>query len=189
MSGVTWHFDRRQRTALAAFGLAIGMVGVGFAAVPLYDLFCRVTGFAGTTMQASEGEAAAVRAVAGKTMSVRFDSNVAPGVPLRFRPERPTETVTVGARDMMIFLAKNESAAPVTVSATFNVTPSIAGPYFAKIQCFCFTEQRLEPGEEVRMPVVYYVDPALLDDREAREVQEITLSYTFFAVDAAGAEG
>ena len=129
------------------------------------------------------------KAVAGKTMSVRFDSNVAPGVPLRFRPERPTETVTVGARDMIIFLAKNESAAPVTVSATFNVTPSIAGPYFAKIQCFCFTEQRLEPGEEVRMPVVYYVDPAILDDREAREVQEITLSYTFFPVDAAGADG
>jgi cytochrome c oxidase assembly protein subunit 11 len=177
--------NRKLRTALMAAALAAAMVGLGFAAVPLYDLFCRVTGFGGTTMQVSEQQAATVAPVAGQMMSVRFDSNVR-GLNWDFRPERPRERLTVGARDMMIFLATNRSDQPLTGTASFNVTPSQAGPYFAKIQCFCFTEQTIQPGETVRMPVVYFVDPRILEDPDARDVEEITLSYTFFPVDEPG---
>ncbi|MEQ1510569.1 MAG: cytochrome c oxidase assembly protein [Sphingopyxis sp.] len=176
---------RNARTALLAGLLAVAMVGLGFAAVPLYRLFCQVTGFAGTTMRVSEEQAANVQVVDGQTISVRFDSNVSPGLPWTFRPEQSRDTLSIGARDMMIFVARNLSDRAVTGSATFNVTPSQAGPYFTKIQCFCFTEQRLEPGQEVRMPVVYYIDPKILDDPSASAVREITLSYTFFPVDEA----
>lgn len=185
MTSLTMATRRKQRTALMAAGLAVAMVALGFASVPLYRLFCQVTGFGGTTMRVSEAEAAAVRPAAGRTISVRFDANVSPTLPWSFRPERSRERLTIGSRDMMIFVARNLSNRPVTGSATFNVTPSQAGPYFSKIQCFCFTEQRIEPGEEVRMPVVYYIDPRILNDADARDVQEITLSYTFFPVDEA----
>jgi cytochrome c oxidase assembly protein subunit 11 len=182
MTAAARRIDPKLRTAFLAGGLAVAMTGLGFAAVPLYDLFCRVTGFGGTTMRISEAEASQIQ-TSTRTISVRFDSNVRGGLPWTFRPERPTERLSIGARDMMIFVAKNESSEAVTGTATFNVTPSQAGPYFSKIQCFCFTEQRLEPGQEVRMPVVYLVDPKILDDPDARDVQEITLSYTFFPVD------
>jgi cytochrome c oxidase assembly protein subunit 11 len=175
--------SRNLKVALMAGALAAAMVGLGFAAVPLYDLFCRVTGFGGTTMRVTEEQAAMVNAATGRTISVRFDSNVR-GLPWTFRPERPRERLTVGARDMMIFLATNHGNAPLTGTASFNVTPSQAGPYFSKIQCFCFTEQEIQPGETVRMPVVYFIDPRMLEDSDARDVQEITLSYTFFPVDA-----
>ncbi len=181
--------EPRLRTALLAAGFALAMLGLGFASVPLYRLFCQVTGFGGTTMRVSEAEAAAVPVSSTRTISVRFDSNVSRDLPWTFRPERNRETLSVGARDMMIFIAKNESSRPVTGTATFNVTPSQAGPYFSKVQCFCFTEQRLEPGEQIRMPVVYFVDPRILDDPDARDVQEITLSYTFYPVDAPGTAG
>jgi cytochrome c oxidase assembly protein subunit 11 len=188
MTSLAQRFDPRLRTAFWAAMLAAGMVGLGFAAVPLYDLFCRVTGFGGTTMRATEAEAnTAAAQQTGRIISVRFDSNVRNGLPWSFRPERPRETLSVGARDMMIFIAKNESSVPVTGTATFNVTPSAAGRYFSKIQCFCFTEQTLQPGQEMRMPVVYFVNPAMLEDPDARDIQEITLSYTFFPVDEAPA--
>lgn len=174
---------KNTRTALWVGLLAVAMVGVGYASVPLYRLFCQVTGFGGTTMRVSEEEANQVQVVDNRTISVRFDSNVAPGLPWTFRPEQPRDTLSIGARDMMIFIAKNESDHPITGTATFNVTPEQAGAYFSKIQCFCFTEQRLEPGQEVRMPVVYFIDPKILDDPDARNVREITLSYTFFPVD------
>ena len=180
--------DSKLRTALLAGSLAAAMVGLGFASVPLYRLFCQVTGFGGTTMRVSEAQAATVQA-SSRTISVRFDSNVSRDLPWTFRPERARETLSIGARDMMIFIAKNESSRPVTATATFNVTPSQAGPYFSKVQCFCFTEQRLEPGQQIRMPVVYYIDPKILDDPDARDVQEITLSYTFYPVDEAGDAG
>ena len=185
MIAIARNMDPKLRTAAMAGSLALAMVGLGFAAVPLYDLFCRVTGFGGTTMRVSEAQAAAIQAT-NRTISVRFDSNVSRDLPWTFRPERARETLSIGARDMMIFVAKNESSQAVTGTATFNVTPSQAGPYFSKIQCFCFTEQRLEPGQEMRMPVVYFVDPKILDDPDARDVQEITLSYTFYPVDEAG---
>lgn len=185
MTTLSARIDAKARTALMAGGLALAMVALGFAAVPLYRIFCQVTGFGGTTMRVSEAQAANVVVANGHSISVRFDSNVSPALPWSFRPERSRDTLTVGARDMMIFVARNLSDQPVTGTATFNVTPSQAGPYFSKIQCFCFTQQRLEPGQEMRMPVVYYIDPRILDDPDARDVQEITLSYTFFAVDEA----
>jgi cytochrome c oxidase assembly protein subunit 11 len=158
------------------------MVGVGFAAVPLYRLFCQVTGFGGTTMRVDAAQAATV-AVSNQSIVVRFDANQRGGLPWEFKPERPTETVTIGAKDMSIFLAKNLSNEAVTGTATFNVTPALAGQYFNKIQCFCFTEQTLQPGEQVRMPVLFYVDPKIMTDPETKDIEEITLSYTFYPVE------
>lgn len=178
--------SRKTRTALLAALLAFGMTGLAFASVPLYRLFCQVTGFDGTTMRASAD--AAPGAVPGRQLSIRFDANTAPSLPWRFRPERPTQPITVGERDMAFYTARNLSARAVAGTATFNVSPAAAGPYFTKIQCFCFEEQVLKPGEEVRMPVVFYVDPKILDDPQASRIREITLSYTFYPVDS-GKEG
>ena len=175
---------RNRRVMVMAVGIAAAMLGLGFASVPLYRVFCQVTGFNGTTQRADA--TVAVHEVAGRTMSIRFDSNVTPGMPWQFRPEHPTDTVTIGARDMAIFIAKNMSDKPVTGTATFNVTPTQAGAYFTKIQCFCFTEQTLQPGQEVRMPVLYYVDPKILNDPDNKDVQQITLSYTFYPVEKGG---
>jgi cytochrome c oxidase assembly protein subunit 11 len=170
-----------MKTGLMAGAIAVGMVGMGFAAVPLYRIFCQVTGFGGTTMRVSEAQAATI-APTTKTMVIRFDANQR-GLPWEFRPERPTDTVTVGARDMSVFIAKNLANEPIVGTATFNVTPAQAGQYFSKIQCFCFTEQKLNPGQEVRMPVLYYVDPKILNDPETKDIEEITLSYTFYPVE------
>jgi len=167
----------RKVGAIALLG-AVAMLGLGYASVPLYRLFCQVTGFGGTTQRVSEAEASAVK-VAGGTISVRFDGNVERGMPWSFRPESATDTVSIGARDMAIFVARNDSDQPITGTATFNVEPEQTGQYFNKIQCFCFTEQTLQPGQEVRMPVIYYVDPRIKDDPNARDVEQITLSYTF----------
>lgn len=174
--------DRRnRRTMMAAAMVGLGMLALGFASVPLYRIFCEQTGFGGTTRRAEA--ATQVEVATGHTMSIRFDSNIAPGMPWQFHPERPTQTVTVGAKSMAIFIAKNMSDRPVTGTAAFNVTPLQAGAYFTKIQCFCFTQQTLQPGQEVRMPVLYYVDPKILDDPDNRDTQQITLSYTFYPVE------
>ncbi|MDB5698304.1 MAG: cytochrome oxidase assembly protein [Alphaproteobacteria bacterium] len=175
--------NRNLRTAMLGVVLVFAMGGLAFASVPLYRMFCQVTGFAGTTQRA-EGEDAP-GAIIGKIISVRFDANVAPAMGWEFEPERHTERVAVGAREMAFYKAKNLTNESVTGSATFNVTPSQAGQYFTKIQCFCFTEQTLKPGEEVRMPVVFFVDPKILDDPDANDISEITLSYTFYPVDQA----
>lgn len=175
--------NRNLRTALLGVVLVFAMGGLAFASVPLYRMFCQVTGFAGTTQRA-EGEEAPGEVV-GKIMSVRFDANTSSALGWEFKPERHTERVAVGAREMAFYTAKNLSDKPVTGTATFNVTPMQAGQYFTKIQCFCFTEQTLQPGEEVRMPVVFYVDPKILEDRDADDISEITLSYTFYPVDQA----
>ena len=174
--------DRRNRRTLVAMaGIGLAMLALGFASVPLYRIFCQTTGFGGTTQRAAAD--VKLTPVAGRTMSIRFDSNVQPGMPWEFRPEHRTDTVTVGARDMAIFIAKNLSDKPVTGTASFNVTPTQAGAYFTKIQCFCFTQQTLQPGEEVRMPVIYYVDPKILQDPDNKDTQQITLSYTFYPVE------
>lgn len=169
--------QRNRKTLIKASLIALGSLSLGFASVPLYRVFCQVTGFNGTTQRALADDA--VGAVPGKSMSVRFDSNVAPGMPWEFYPENRTATVEIGQRSMAIFVARNLSDKPVKGTAVFNVTPTQAGAYFAKIQCFCFTEQVLEPGQEMRMPVIYYVDPAILDDADNKDTQQITLSYTF----------
>lgn len=174
--------DRRnRRTMLAMAGVGLSMLALGFASVPLYRIFCEQTGFGGTTKRAAAD--VQVREATGHTMSIRFDSNVQPGMPWQFYPEHRTDTVTVGRKDMAIFIAKNMSDKPVTGTAAFNVTPTQAGAYFTKIQCFCFTEQTLQPGQEVRMPVLYYVDPRILDDPDNKDTQQITLSYTFYPVE------
>ncbi|GAY19759.1 MULTISPECIES: cytochrome c oxidase assembly protein [Sphingobium] len=174
--------DRRnRRTMIGMAGVGLAMLGLGFASVPLYRMFCEQTGFGGTTQRAAAD--VQVREAVGHRMSIRFDSNVAPGMPWQFHPERRTQTVTVGARNMAIFVAKNMSDKPVTGTASFNVTPLQAGAYFTKIQCFCFTQQTLQPGEQVRMPVIYYVDPKILTDADNKDTQEITLSYTFYPVE------
>jgi cytochrome c oxidase assembly protein subunit 11 len=170
------------KTGMMAAAMAVSMVGVGFAAVPLYRIFCQVTGFGGTTMKVDAAQAATVVAT-NKTIVVRFDANQRNGLPWEFKPERPTDTVSIGAKDMSIFIAKNLSNEPVTGTATFNVTPALAGQYFNKIQCFCFTEQTLAPGQQVRMPVLYYVDPKIMTDPETKDIEEITLSYTFYPVE------
>lgn len=167
------------RVAMIALGIALAMLGLGYASVPLYRMFCQVTGLGGTTQRVDEAQANAVVAI-DKPISIRFDANTAPGLAWDFRPERTTETVTIGARDMATFLAKNNSDKPITGTASFNVTPSQAGKYFNKVQCFCFTEQTLQPGQEVRMPVLFYVDPAIASDPDTADIEQITLSYTFY---------
>jgi cytochrome c oxidase assembly protein subunit 11 len=173
--------QKNRRVALLALAAASAMLGLGYAAVPLYDLFCRVTGYGGTTQVATAAEAAeaAARSAGAPTISIRFDANTAPDLPWLFRPRQVTDTVQIGQRDMAIFEAKNLSSVPVTGTASFNVEPEQAGVYFNKIQCFCFTEQTLQPGQEVTMPVLYFVDPKALDDPNMKGVEQITLSYTF----------
>jgi len=179
--------DRNLRVAGLALLGALTMLALGFAAVPLYRLFCQVTGFGGTTQRVDEATASAV-AVSGKTISIRFDANVERRLAWEFKPLQVTDTVSIGARDMAVFTARNLSDRPITGTATFNVEPEYVGKYFNKIQCFCFTEQRLEPGQEVRMPVIYYVDPKILDDPDASKVEQITLSYTFHPLADGGAK-
>lgn len=174
--------ERKNRhVGLTMLLVAMAMLGLGYAAVPLYDLFCRVTGFGGTTQIATESDAAsaAARSAGAPTISIRFDANTASDMPWEFRPRQVTDMVQIGQRDMAIFEAKNLSSVPVTGTASFNVEPEQAGAYFNKIQCFCFTEQTLQPGQEVTMPVLYFVDPQALDDPGMKGVEQITLSYTF----------
>jgi len=188
--------QRNRRVGLIALGFALAMLGLGYASVPLYRMLCQVTGLGGTTQRASEAEAAAI-SVSSKTISVRFDANVERGMAWHFVPERTTDTVQLGGRKMAIFLARNLSDKPITGMATFNVVPEQAGRFFNKVQCFCFNEQTLQPGQEVRMPVIYFVDPKIATDPDAQGIEQITLSYTFHpianaaskALDRAGSGG
>jgi len=177
---------RNRRVGLVMVLVALAMLGLGFAAVPLYRLFCQVTGFAGTTQRATEGQAVDAaqfaRSAGAPTISVRFDAEVERGMPWKFVPLQTTQTIQIGERSMALFLAQNNSDKPVTGSATFNVVPEQTGSYFNKIQCFCFTQQTLQPHEAVRMPVIYYVDPKILKDPDTKDIQQITLSYTFHEV-------
>ena len=170
---------KNRRVAFTALGVAVAMLGLGYASVPLYRLFCQVTGFGGTPQIATAAQAAEVRAAAGKTIVVRFDGNVARGLPWDFGPNEVTRTIPIGERMLTSYHARNKSARPITGTAVFNVSPEQAGKYFVKVQCFCFTEQTLAAGEAVDMPVQYYVDPKILDDPIAKDFEEITLSYTF----------
>ncbi len=178
---------RNRRTAGIAFLLAGAMVGLGYASAPLYRLFCQVTGFAGTTQRAEGAQAPG--AVVGKTIVIRFDANHRSDLPWIFAPEKERQIVSIGARNMAFFTAKNLSDRPVTGSASYNVTPNQAGQYFTKIQCFCFKQQTLRPNQQVDMPVTYYVDPRILQDPDAKDIEEITLSYTFYPVDEPAKQG
>ena len=175
--------SKNSRTALMMALVAAFMVGLAFASVPLYRMFCELTGFDGTPRRAEK----APGPVAGQ-VGVRFDANVHPGLPWRFEPEQQTVEIAPGARTKIFYRAQNLSARPITGQAMFNVSPDQAGKYFNKIECFCFTEQTLKPGQSVDMPVVFFVDPKILKDEDTKDVHEITLSYTFYPVES-GATG
>jgi cytochrome c oxidase assembly protein subunit 11 len=164
--------------AFACGGLVAAMVGVSFAAVPLYSWFCRTTGFGGTTQVAKS----APTHISGRTMTVRFDSNVAAGLPWSFEPERRTVDVKLGEVVTIYYKVTNEAARVTVGQAAYNVSPPTVGIYFEKINCFCFTQQTMKPGEERDMAVVFYVDPKLAKDSELDELNDITLSYTFYPV-------
>ena len=174
---------RSARDAIVAFacgGFVAVMVGVSFAAVPLYSWFCRTTGFGGTTQVAKT----VPDQPSGRVITVRFDSNVAPGLPWSFEPERRTIDVRLGEVVTVYYAVRNESARVTSGQAGYNVTPPAVGAYFEKINCFCFTQQTLQPGEKRDMAVVFYVDAKLAKDAEQGAVNNITLSYTFFPVRA-----
>lgn len=170
--------QKNSRTALLMALIVAGMVGLAFASVPLYRMFCEFTGFDGTPARADK----APGAIAGQ-VGVRFDANIHPGLPWRFEPEQVTVRVKPGAATKIFYRAQNLSARTWTGQAVFNVSPDQVGKYFKKIQCFCFSEQTLKAGETVDMPVVFFVDPKIKQDPDTKDVDEITLSYTFYPVE------
>jgi cytochrome c oxidase assembly protein subunit 11 len=175
----------------ALVGVTLGMVALSFAAVPLYGVFCRATGFGGTTQRATQ----AASHMLDRKIEIRFNTDVNGDLPWVFKPNQRSVTLKVGETGMATFHAHNESREPVVGTAVYNVTPEKAGLYFDKIQCFCFSQQLLRPQESADLPVAFYVDPAIADDRNLDDVSVITLSYTFYkaqsqALDKAiGAEG
>jgi cytochrome c oxidase assembly protein subunit 11 len=172
--------SRRDLAVAFACGAFVAvMVGASYAAVPLYSWFCRTTGFGGTTQVAKSAPA---QVIAGRKITVRFDSNVAAGLPWAFEPERRTIDVRLGEVVTVYYAVTNESARVTTAQAGYNVSPPTAGLYFEKINCFCFTQQTLKPGEKRDMTVVFYVDPKLAKDFEQNDLKNITLSYTFYPV-------
>ena len=168
----------KTRTALFLVLMVFGMTGLAFASVPLYRIFCQVTGFNGTPLRAASAPGAATGEI-----GVRFDANVNRALPWRFEPVQWTVKIVPGERVQIAYRATNLVARATTGTATFNVTPALAGQYFSKIECFCFSEQTLKGGESVDMPVVFFVDPKLRDDPAIRDLDEITLSYTFYPVE------
>jgi len=167
------------RVALFCGGLALSMVGMAYASVPLYRIFCQVTGFGGTT-QIAEGPASTVL---DKKINVEFDANVNRDLSWNFKPVQHKLTLKIGEQALAFYRAKNNSKRAITGTAVFNVTPPLAGKYFNKIECFCFTEQTLKPGESVDMPVTFFIDPEIIKDEDLEKLKTITLSYTFFEAD------
>ncbi len=165
-----------RTTLLVTVGTVGVMLTLVAASVPLYRLFCRVTGVGGTTQTALVAPGARV----GQSVVVRFDASVAPDLPWRFKPSQARMTVTLGEQTLAFYTVTNFSPFPVTGTATFNVTPDKVGQFFNKIECFCFTQQTLQPGQTAELPVSFFVDPGLQDDPLTNEVGTITLSYTFF---------
>lgn len=165
-----------MRIVVACSAFVASMVGVSYAAVPLYQLFCQVTGYGGTTQRVEQMS----DTILDRKIKVRFDANVAGGLPWAFKPVEREVELKIGETIQIGYTAENKSAETTYGQATFNVTPMAAGAYFNKIQCFCFTENDLKPGEKMDMPVVFFVDPAIIDDPDAKDVTTITLSYTFF---------
>lgn len=173
---VTKTGDKNKRLARRLILVAAGMGGLAYASAPLYDLFCRTTGFGGTPLVAQSGE----RPVLDRTVNVRFDSNVDPNLPWRFEPLQRQVKVRLGEEFLAHYRVTNLSQRPIVGTSTYNVTPEAGGPWFNKLQCFCFTEQLLMPGQSVDMPVVFFVDPDMDQDRRYDNIRTVTLSYTFF---------
>lgn len=168
--------DQNTRVFAICGSVVVGMVGMAYAAVPLYDLFCRVTGYGGTTqlVQYDPGQ------VLDREVTVRFDASNARDFPWEFEPLQREMTVNVGETALAFYRATNTTDRPVTGVASYNVTPFKTGPYFAKLECFCFTEQTLGPGESMDMPVIFFVDPLMDEERRLDDIRTITLSYTFW---------
>jgi len=181
---MTARFDKTHRKPLSrdvlvascCGAVVAGMVGAAYASVPFYNWFCKTTGFGGTTQVAES----APDHVLGRTLTIRFDSNVSSGLPWKFQPEQNAIQVRIGEVATVHYKVVNEAAREIAAQASYNVSPPTVGAYFDKINCFCFTEQRLKPGETRDMTVVFYVDPAIAKDRDQNDLNVITLSYTFY---------
>lgn len=176
--------QKNRRIAIICVSVVAVMTGLSFASAPLYDLFCRVTGFAGTPLRADAAPGIASDAgrvpQPGKLITIRFNADTASDMPWAFQPVQREVKVMPGEETLIFYRASNPTDKPITGNAAFNVTPEKAGPYFNKIACFCFSEQVLQPGQTVDMPVSFFVDPEMLKDPKTREMRTITLSYTFF---------
>ena len=174
----------KPRNPVLLVGLCVGvvaaMLGLALSAAPLYAAFCRVTGYGGTTQVSTK----APSRVLARTIEVRFDANVSPDTPLEFKPDQTTQILHIGETGLAFFTVKNLSPRPVTAVASYNVTPHLTGVYFHKLQCFCFKDRVFQPGETAQLPVIYFVDPGIVDDRETRATPTITLSYTYYRKDA-----
>lgn len=174
--------NKMRLTALAAIAAVAGMVGLSFAAVPLYKMFCKVTGYGGTTQTATAGPTR----ILDRTIEVHFDTNVGQGLPIVFKAREANQTLRIGQTGLAFFEVENTSDRPVTAVATFNVAPHQTGVFFQKLQCFCFQERVFQPGEKASLPVLYFIDPAIVEDRETADVTQITLSYTYFPAPGTG---
>lgn len=167
------------RIAVLCAAFFTGMLGMAYASVPLYKLFCQVTGYGGTTQRVEQMS----DRILDKTIAIRFDANTSGGLPWEFKPLQNEVTLRIGETVQVAYEARNFFNAPARGRATFNVTPPAAGAYFNKVECFCFTDTELKPGETLEMPVVFYIDPAIVDAVETTNIKTITLSYTFFPID------
>lgn len=167
---------RMARTAMIASAVVAGMTGLAFAAVPIYDAFCKVTGYGGTTQEAQ----AAPTQILDRRIEVRFDANISPDLPVEFAPKQNSESLRIGETGLAFYRVRNTSDETIVARATYNVTPHIAGQYFAKLECFCFTDRVIAPGQEADLPVVFFVDPEIVSDPDTADINTLTLSYTFF---------
>lgn len=172
--------DKNTRSLVMVLGIAGVMIGLAFASVPLYNMFCRVTGYGGTTQRSASGP----DEVLERVMTVKFNADTARNMPWSFEPEQREVTVHIGQQKLISYHALNTAEIPVTGTALYNVSPSKAGKYFHKTQCFCFDEQTLTPGQDMQMPVVFYIDPSIQEDEDLEDLTTITLSYTFFPADS-----
>ncbi len=171
--------EGKQKTLAQTVGVVVLMGGLAWASVPLYDWFCRVTGYGGATNVAESGS----DMILDQTIKIRFDASLERDMPWEFTPVQREMEVRIGETGLAFYEAYNPTDRPVAGSASYNVAPYAAGAFFSKIQCFCFEEQILQPGERVTMPVTFFVDPEIVDDREAKFAKHITLSYTFYEID------
>jgi cytochrome c oxidase assembly protein subunit 11 len=171
--------NKNRTVALPLICLVAAMVGLAFASVPLYRLFCQATGYGGIPQRADRGP----DQVLDRTIRIRFDANVDSGLPWSFEPVQQVMDVKIGEQALAFFKATNNGSTPITGTAIFNVAPELGGRYFTKIQCFCFKQQTLNPGTTAEMPVIFFVDPKILEDEDTKNISEITLSYTFYRSD------
>jgi cytochrome c oxidase assembly protein subunit 11 len=171
--------EKNKKTMFILTGVGVAMLGLGFASDPLYDTFCRITGYGGTPQIAEDN----FSEVIDRTVTVKFDSNVASGLPWDFKPDQRSMDIKVGQSGLAYYTVRNESDMPLVGVASFNVTPIKAAPYFVKTDCFCFEEQTIQPGQELPLPVLFFIDSQLDEEKRLDDVKEITLSYTFFETD------